>query len=92
MSDRYVNFGDIARGRCGTQCQYGARYTGIDCNGNPNPDYWKELGYPDLGKGLRFRGDTNNYHSLEIHEDDVEEFARRYKKYKEKRMNGSWEY
>jgi len=80
MSDRFVNFGEISRGRLGLQCQYGCRYTGIDPKGE-RTNYWEELGYPDLGKGLRFKGGTNNYHALEIHEDDVEEFVRRYKEY-----------
>jgi len=31
-----------------------------------------------LGDGLRFKGNTNNYHSLKIHKDDVEEFVWRY--------------
>lgn len=78
--NEYVNFGNIARGQMGLQCQYGCRYTGIGPEGE-RTDYWAELGYPNLGKGLRFRGGTNNYHALEIHKDDVDEFARRFKKY-----------
>jgi hypothetical protein len=31
------------------------------------------------GKGLRFRGDWRDYHEVEIHRDDVEEFVRRVK-------------
>lgn len=80
----FVKFGDISRKRLGTQCQYGCRYTGIDAKGNPNESLWEERGYPNLGKGLRFKGNTDNYHSLEIHEDDVEEFVRRYKEHRKK--------
>lgn len=34
---------------------------------------------PNLGEGLRFRGEPSDYHFLEIHKDDVNEFVRRYK-------------
>lgn len=63
----YVSFGDVARDRCGEQCQYVSNYV--------NP--WRE-GTPDLGAELRFQGDPGDYHSLRIHRDDVEEFVRRY--------------
>lgn len=36
---------------------------------------------PNLGEGLRIRGTTANYHSLEIHKDDVDVFIKRYKDY-----------
>jgi len=85
----YVNFGDVARGQLGQQCQYACRYTGIDNHGDYNPDYWKELNYPSLGEGLRFLGNTNDYHSLMIHEDDIEEFVRRYKE--RTVLKGEWE-
>lgn len=66
----YVNFGDISRDRLEIQCQYGSRYVdGVI------------PGYPNLGKRLRFEGDCNNYHSLKIHIDDVEEFVKRYFEY-----------
>ncbi len=71
MTDQdYVNFGDVSRKHLGIQCQYGSRYVdGVI------------LGYPNLGEGLRFEGNTNLYHSLLIHEDDIEEFVARVKAY-----------
>jgi hypothetical protein len=70
----YVNFGDVvARGRLHQQCQYASRY--ID---------GRIPGYPDLGHGLRFKGDTSNYHSYRIHKDDVEEFVKRVEDYRER--------
>lgn len=67
----FIDFGDVARERCGDQCQYVSRY--VD---------GKLPGYPVLGQGLRFEGSTRDYHDLKIHRDDVEEFVRRYKTYK----------
>ena len=67
--DGFINFGDIAHGELGMQTQYASRYvSGID--------------RPDLAKGLRTRGNPADYHELEIHKDDVEEFIARVKKYK----------
>ncbi len=66
QTEGFVNFGDIARARLRQQCQYASRY--VD---------GKIQGYPNLGEGLRFRGTPADYHSLEIHQDDVEEFVRR---------------
>jgi hypothetical protein len=74
----YVNFGDIARGQLHQQCQYASCYVGGKC------------GYPDLGAGLRFREHgkivvfSDDYHSLEIHKDDVPIFIKRVEEY---RMN-----
>jgi len=65
--DDYVNFGDVSRKHLGLQCQHGSRY--VD---------GKIPGYKNLGKGLRFKGNTNMYHLLKIHKDDVEEFVSRY--------------
>ncbi len=31
-----------------------------------------------LGKGLRIKGSTDLYHSMEIHKGDVEEFVKRW--------------
>ena len=73
MSD-YINFGDVARKRLGEQCQYASRYV-----------QGKLKYYPNVGKGLRFKNlDSGNYHEIEIHKDDIEEFVRRYKKNSEK--------
>lgn len=48
------------------QNQYASRYiTGTD-------------GKPNLGEGLRFKGDVSDYHSLYIHQDDEEEFRKRF--------------
>lgn len=64
----YVKFGDIAR-NLGMQAQYGVRYLdGLD-------------EHPYLGESIRIRGSTRDYHSLEIHKDDVELFVNRYKEY-----------
>lgn len=61
-----VSFGDMARQRLGEQCQYVSRF--VD----------GFAGRPALGEGLRFVGDPRDYHSLVIHQDDVEEFIHRY--------------
>ena len=66
----YVCFGDVARGQLDQQCQYASRY--VD----------GRYDYPNLGVGLRFIGDACDYHSLQIHKDDVEEFVHRVKEYK----------
>lgn len=68
----YVDFGDISRSRLQNQCQYGSRY--VD---------GRIEGYPNLGEGLRFLGNTNDYHSLKIHSADVQEFVERYINYRE---------
>ncbi len=65
----FVDFGDVSRGLIGLQCQYGSRY--VD---------GRIEGWANLGEGLRFEGNTNNYHSLRIHRADVEEFVNRYQK------------
>lgn len=79
MKSDFVNFGDMARQRLEMQCQYACRYTGaVKGDGTIDPDYWKGIdGSPCLGEGLRFRGSTKDYHFMEIHKDDVEEFVRR---------------
>jgi hypothetical protein len=69
-SNEYLNFGDLCRSRLGMQCQYGSRY--VD---GAIP------GWPNLGEGIRFKGNTNMYHSLRIHRDDVDEFFGRIEKY-----------
>lgn len=75
VGDGFVNFGDVvARGRLRQQCQYASRY--VD---------GKIEGYPNLGNGLRFKGDSGNYHSLRIHGDDVDEFVRRVEEYRSRR-------
>lgn len=72
----YSPFGDFSRNRLGMQCQYGSRYvTGrLD-------------GYPALGEGLRFKGtDRGDYHAIEIHRDDMDEFEKRYRAHVDKVM------
>jgi len=66
----FVNFGEIAHGIFDQQTQYASRY--ID---GVIP------GYPNLGEGLRFKGDPSDYHFVKIHKDDIEEFVRRRKDY-----------
>lgn len=67
----YVRFGDVARQRCGMQCQYCARY--LDGS----------LKAPNLGEGLRWKGDVTRYHGLVLHRDDVDEFVRRVRAFRE---------
>jgi len=87
MNEEYVNFGDVYRKHFGGQCQHGCRYTGIAPEGDGvHNTYWQQDGYPDLGVGLLFKGNTNNYHSLLIHKDDVNVFVKRYKKWVEAKM------
>ena len=73
--DGFVNFGDVSRRLLGKQAQYGSRYVdgffGVD-------------DYPKLGEGLRVKGDSDNYHSMKIHKDDIDEFVRRYNDYQTK--------
>ncbi len=72
MDDKdFVNFGDVARNRLHQQCQYCSKY--VD---------GKIPGYPNLGKGLRFKGEEYDYHMLLIHKDDVEEFVNRVEKFR----------
>lgn len=66
--EEYTYFGDVARS-LGSQAQYCSRYL----NGQGD--------YPNLGRGLRIRGTVANYHALEIHKDDVDEFIKRYNEY-----------
>ena len=40
-------------------------------------------GYPNLGEGLRFRGDIGDYHDIYIHNDDYDTFRDRVRKYRE---------
>ena len=68
----YVKFGDIvAHGHLDGQTQYISRY--ID---------GKIDGWPNLGEGLRFKGDPGNYHDVTIHKDDVDEFVRRVREHR----------
>lgn len=73
----FVSFNDIARNSLNQQSQYASRYI----------DGTKE-GYPNLGEGLRFDGRADDYHDVCIHKDDVEEFVRRVKEYKERAGRG----
>lgn len=54
-----------------------------------NTDYWREFSYPNLGAGIRFIGDTNNYHSLLIHKDDVQKFLTAYFEYQQIMLFGN---
>jgi hypothetical protein len=64
----YVPFGDVARKRLNQQAQY-ARHWLTD---------------PELGKGIRWRGDHIFYHQLQIHKDDVETFVTRVTEWRKK--------
>lgn len=61
----YIHFGDVARDRCGMQCQYCRHYLA------------GEHGSPDLGSDLRWFGETSDYHKLQIHKDDADLFVLR---------------
>lgn len=66
-SEGFVNFGEVSRGILSRQAQYGSQFI-----------HGSIEGYPNLGQGLRFKGDPYDYHNVRIHKDDIEEFARRY--------------
>lgn len=66
----FVNFGEVSRRLLDIQAQYGSRY--VD-------GAFGE--YPNLGDGLRIKGNSDDYHNLRIHEDDIAEFVRRYNAY-----------
>jgi len=66
MLSEYTKFGTVSHDkRIGRQSQYVSRF--VD----------GRLDNPNLGEGLRFNGSPDDYHSLEIHKDDVEEFIKR---------------
>lgn len=69
---KYIDFGDFSRKHLGLTCQQGSKYVdgAID-------------NYPEIGQGLRFLGNNNNYHSLKIHEDDIQTFLNRFNDYME---------
>jgi hypothetical protein len=77
--DDFIEFGNFCRRKMELQSQYGSRY--ID---------GRIPGYPNLGKGLRFKGSTSDYHFVKIHRDDREEFLRRYQEYCQDRGNLSF--
>lgn len=59
----YISFGDVARDRCGMQCQYASRYlTGAG-------------GRAKIDPSIRYRGRESSYHSLEIHREDADRFV-----------------
>lgn len=66
----YIEFGDVARDRCGQQCQYAAR------------NLAGEHGSADIGSDLRWYGNTADYHYLMIHKDDADVFVTRYKEFR----------
>jgi hypothetical protein len=66
MSD-YLNLGDVCREQLAMQAQYGSRFAFIE---------WADE-YPFCGEGLRFKGDSDDYHSVKIHKDDVFTFVAR---------------
>lgn len=70
----YVDFADVSLDYLDTQGQYSGRF--VEGMGQE---------YPNLGHGLRFwfRGGYDDFNLLMIHKDNVEEFIRRVKKFKE---------
>lgn len=73
----YIEFGDVARFRCGMQCQYASRYLMGELEN-----------YPKLGEDLRWYGNTHQYHGLMIHKEDASEFVRRARAYRTEGMMG----
>lgn len=73
----YIRFGDVARDRCGMQCQYCRHYLAGD-----------DKGKPALGDDLRWHGDTEDYHNLMIHRDDADTFVHRVREYRTNGMMG----
>ena len=71
--DGFVRFGDVSRKILNKQCQYGVAYAFGD----------ESCDCPNLGEGLRITGDPGNYHDVKIHKDDIDEFVKRYRSYKE---------
>lgn len=65
----YVSFSNVATRLLDQQSQYASYY--VD----------GRHGSPNLGKGLRFKGNPSDYHSLSIHKDDVMVFVKRVMKY-----------
>jgi len=61
----------------GKQSQYLSRYidgfSGLD-------------DYPNLGEGLRVKGDSDDYHNMMVHKDNIPELVRRYRDYQEQRQ------
>lgn len=72
----FVDFGLVSKNLMGKQTQYGSRYLG--------DEVWIKDGYPNLAEGLRIIGNADDYHNIKIHQDDIEEFVKRYKKHQEK--------
>lgn len=66
-SEDYVGFG-VAAGKLEQQTQYCCEYI------------LGEYGRQNCGHGLRFIGNTDDYHFLKIHKDDVDTFVARVKK------------
>lgn len=74
MADNeWVSFGDVARRQIGEQAQYVSRY--VD----------GRHGFPNLGQGVRIKGDPKDYHDLLIHRDDVDGFVQRVNAWRKER-------
>jgi hypothetical protein len=70
MDDEYVSFSHFATHVLGQQCQYASRYVR------------GKHGSANLGIGLRFKNlDTDSYHDIKIHKDDMKIFEERYRKH-----------
>lgn len=67
----FVEFGLVAHGLLKQQSQYASRYIDGVIGDSPN-----------LGEGLRFKGDPRDYHFVKIHKDDIAEFVKRVREYK----------
>jgi hypothetical protein len=72
MSD-YLRFETVIMERLNEEGQYVSRF--VD----------GALGCPELGTGLRFKGNSAQFVTLKIHRDDVDTFIERYLDYKEQK-------
>jgi hypothetical protein len=66
----YVKFGDVSRNLMDMQAQYGSRYLhGVE-------------GKPNLAVGLRVEGDPDDYHTVSMHPEDIDEMVARFRAYR----------
>jgi len=70
----FVEFGSVAMSLLEQQAQYASRYAD-DLDND----------YPNLGEGLNIKGGCDNYRDMKIHKDDIVEFVKKVREYKENR-------
>ncbi len=78
--DEFLRLGEICNGRLiNEQTQYVSYYLG---------GFGKS---PDLSKDIRFTGERGDYHSMTIHAQDAEEFAKRVNHYRSLIYNANFD-